>query len=206
MALPLNGHIPAGLARSRWAALSGFTLIELLVTIAILGIVLALGIPNLREFLVRSEVGSISNEFAADIARTRIEAISRNNCVTMCASTDTNLALASPPGLPSCAASGNNWQTGWIIFSNPTCALGATASATNTLVVVRQQGSTSFELERGTAAGNRFTFDSRGLTAGPGNNFTLRYVPEGINSPHYRTICVSSAGRVRTKKYLESCP
>ena len=199
--------MPLGSARTRSAAISGFTLIELLVTIAILGIVLALGIPNLREFLVRSEVGSIANEFAADIARTRIEAISRNNCVTMCASTDTNLALTSPPGLPSCAASGNNWQTGWIIFSNPTCAAGSTADAANNPVIaLRQQGSSSFELERGTSAANRFTFDSRGLALGIQGNFTLRYVPEDVSSPHYRTICVSSAGRVRTKKYLESCP
>ena len=181
----------------------GFTLIELMVTIAILAVVLALGLPNLREFLVRNQVGSITSEFSADIARTRIEAISRNGCVTMCASSTTNTST------PICgAATGvNNWQTGWVIFSNPTCdSTITTPTAASPLISVRQSGSTSFELERETGPTNRFMFDSRGLANGIQSKFVLRYVPESISSPHYRTICLSSTGRVTTKKYAESCP
>ena len=187
--------------RTRRFGLRGFTLIELLITIAILAIVLALGLPSLREFLIRNQVSSISSEFSSDVSRTRIEAISRNSCVTMCSSTNTNSAA------PSCSTAGNNWQTGWIIFATPTCNTSLnTPDATNTLISVRQQGATTFELVRGTSAMRRMMFDSRGLANGIQSNFTLIYVPEGVSSPHYRTLCLSSAGRVRTKKYGESCP
>ena len=188
-------------------SVSGVTLIELLITMAILAVIISVGLPNLREFLVRSEVSTITTEFSSDIARTRIEAISRNGCVTMCSSTNTNLALNSPAGTPSCATSGNNWQTGWIIFSNPNCSTTLnTPNANNPLLVVRQAGSAQFQLTRGVSAMRRITFDSRGLAAGIQSNFTLTYIPEGINSPHYRTVCLSSAGRVTIKKFLESCP
>ena len=181
---------------------SGFTLIELLVTIAIVAIILALGLPSLRVFLVRNQVGSITSEFASDVARTRIEAISRNGCVTICASTTTNTST------PTCGAVGSpNWQAGWIIFSNPACGTGITTpDAANPLISVRQSGPSSFELESTVGDVSRVMFDSRGLTNSNQGKFILRYVPESISSPHYRTLCLSSAGRVRVKKYAENCP
>lgn len=187
----------------------GVTLIELLVTVAILSIILAIGVPSLREMQVRSQVGVITSDFANDMARARTEAITRNSCVTICTSITTANALTG--GTPTCAAAGNtDWQNGWIIFANPTCSttLNDPTASNSTLISVRQTGSANFTLIATTTLTRRFTFESRGLTNTGQSNFTLAYVPETVSSPHYRSICVSSSGRVVTKQYagVSACP
>ncbi len=188
--------------------LSGVTLIELLVTVAILAIILSIGVPSLREMQVRSQVGSITSDFANDVARTRTEAITRNTCVAICTSINTANALTG--GTPTCAAAGNkNWQNGWIIFANPTCSATQNNPTTNgaTLIAVRQAGDSNFKLEASNSL-RRMTFESRGLTNAIQSNFTLSYEPETVSSPHYRSICVSSSGRVTVKQYagVSACP
>lgn len=200
---------PHELYRSPCAGhLSGVTLIELLVTVAILAIILAIGVPSLREMQVRSQVGSITSDFANDVARTRTEAITRNTCVVICTSINTANALTG--GTPTCAAAGNkNWQNGWIIFANPTCSAAQNNPTTNgaTLIAVRQAGNSDFKLEASNSL-RRMTFESRGLTNAIQSNFTLSYEPETVSSPHFRSLCVSSSGRVTVKQYagVSACP
>jgi type IV fimbrial biogenesis protein FimT len=186
----------------RRAASDGFTLIELMVTVSIFAIILGFGIPNLREFLVRNQAGQITTEFASDVARTRVEAITRNNCVSMCVSANTANALTG--GTPTCATTGNDWQTGWIIFSNPTCS-GTQNNPTTSgseLIAVRQAGLATFQLAPASGGAlRRLTFDARGTAAGVQKNLTLAYTPENTSSPHYRSICLSSAGRIKIEAY-----
>jgi type IV fimbrial biogenesis protein FimT len=187
---------------------AGFTIIELMVTMVVLGLILAFGLPNLREFLVRNQAVAITTEFSSDIARARIEAISRNNCVTICMSSNTANALTG--GTPTCATAGSNWQAGWITFSNPSCSSTQNNPTTNgsSLISVRQAGADAFELAANPSAVRRFMFESRGLTQSGQSNFTLSYLPENVSSPHYRSICISSAGRVTIKQYagVSACP
>ncbi len=199
MQASLNGKLPRHML--------GVTLIELMVTVAILAIILAIGVPNLREMQVRSQVGSITSDFANDISRARTEAITRNSCVTICTSINTANALTG--GTPTCAAAGNrNWQNGWIVFANPTCSttLNDPTASGSTLISVRQTGDSEFTLEASNSL-RRFTFESRGLTNSGQSNFTLAFTPENVSSPHYRSICISSSGRVTTKQYagVDAC-
>jgi type IV fimbrial biogenesis protein FimT len=151
---------------------------------------------------VRSQVGSITSDFANDVARARTEAITRNSCVAICTSINTANALTG--GTPTCAAAGNkNWQNGWIIFANPTCSTTQNNPTTNgaTLIAVRQAGDNNFTLEASNSL-RRFAFEARGLMTPPSpSNFTLAYIPENVDSVHYRSICISSSGRVTTKQY-----
>jgi type IV fimbrial biogenesis protein FimT len=198
---------PRRFSISTRSSVKGLTLIELLVTIAILAIILALGVPSFREMLVRNQASSIVTEFANDVSRVRTEAISRNSCVSICMSTNTANALTG--ATPTCATSGADWQSGWIIFSNPTCSttINNPTTSGNTLIKVRQAGVNTFTLISN-ATVRRFTYESRGLPFNGQSNFTLAYTPETVASPHYRSVCVSSAGRVTIKQYagVSACP
>jgi len=180
-----------------------------MVTVAILAIVLAMGLPSLRDLLIRNQVAAITSEFSNDVARARTEAITRNGCVTLCLSANTSNALTG--GTPTCATSGSNWQTGWIVFANPSCSSTQNNPTTNgsTLLAVRQKGDAAFELSPASGSAlRRMTFDARGVTSGVQKNLTLAYTPENTSSPHYRSICISSAGRVTIRQYagVDACP
>lgn len=196
-------------APNRPCATAGLTIIELMVVMVILAVVLAMGLPSLRDFLVRGQVGTITSEFSNDVARARTEAINRNGCVTICLSSNTSNALTG--GTPTCATSGSDWQVGWIVFANPSCSSTQNNPTTNgsTLISVRQKGADTFELSPASgSAMRRITFDSRGVTTGVQKNLTLAYTPENTDSPHYRSICISSAGRVTVRQYagVSACP
>jgi type IV fimbrial biogenesis protein FimT len=82
---------------------TGFTLIELVITIALLGILLAWAIPNVRTFIKNARIVSVTNELVADIGLARQEAQRRGRTVQICASND------------GTTCSGTDWMNGWII-------------------------------------------------------------------------------------------
>src|SRR5574340_1654353 len=74
----------------------GFTIIEMMITVVILVILIAVGIPSFRDFILVQRVKNASFEVFAALALARSEAVSRNNTVTI-----------TPPG--------GNWANGWQI-------------------------------------------------------------------------------------------
>jgi type IV fimbrial biogenesis protein FimT len=85
---------------------SGFTLIELLVALATLAIVVGLGAPGLRDFMMNNRRVAAVNEMVASLALSRSEAVARNLTVSMCPSTNGT----------ACAV--GDWDQGWIVFSD----------------------------------------------------------------------------------------
>ena len=67
---------------------NGFTLYELLATMLIVGIVMALGIPNLTEFTQNSRMTSAANDIHATFQLARSEAARAKTNITICASAD----------------------------------------------------------------------------------------------------------------------
>ncbi|MDP3857778.1 MAG: GspH/FimT family pseudopilin [Stagnimonas sp.] len=87
----------------------GFSLLELLVVLAISGILLAVGLPGLREMLVNGSRREAATGLYAALNRARSEAIARNGTVAVCAR---DLAATTP----SCAGSAN-WMNGWLVYA-----------------------------------------------------------------------------------------
>jgi type IV fimbrial biogenesis protein FimT len=99
--------MPRRAQRARAAA--GFTLMEFLTTLAVVGIVAALAVPNMRPFIQNNRLTSASNDLLRSFQLARTEAIKRQQNVVVCASADPTAAN------PTC-----NYGTfnGWIVFQD----------------------------------------------------------------------------------------
>jgi type IV fimbrial biogenesis protein FimT len=73
----------------RQTVIKGLTLVELLVTIAVLGILLTIALPDLRSFVVSNRMSSDVNAFVGLVNYARSEAITRNQSVVICPKSDT---------------------------------------------------------------------------------------------------------------------
>ncbi|MGH6647479.1 GspH/FimT family pseudopilin [Aquabacterium sp.] len=114
----------------------GFTLVELMVTVSILAILLAIGAPNLRDFLVKQQVAADANALASAFRLARSEALKRSGTVSVCPSPDPS---AKPPACVTTATT--NWSTGWLVFidyPNSAGHAGAFESDRDTLLHIEQ--------------------------------------------------------------------
>ncbi|MEM7278009.1 MAG: GspH/FimT family pseudopilin [Pseudomonadota bacterium] len=94
-------------------AQKGFTLYELLITVVVAGIIIAYGIPNLRQFQLNNRMVAATNDLLAVFSMARTEAIKRKTNVSVCASDNWNDAT------PVCGAVNGDviaWHEGWVAF------------------------------------------------------------------------------------------
>ncbi|MEX2123916.1 MAG: GspH/FimT family pseudopilin [Woeseia sp.] len=82
----------------------GFTLYELLITLLIVGMVLALGIPNLSDFTQNSRITGTANDLHSSFMVGRSEAARAKTNITICASSN------------AATCNGASFDQGWIIF------------------------------------------------------------------------------------------
>jgi type IV fimbrial biogenesis protein FimT len=99
---------------------SGITLVELMVTIAIMAILLVIGLPSYQYITESYRMSAEANNLLGDLQYARGEAIREGQGVTVCSSTNSTTAT------PTCSNS-SAWQTGWVVFSNPTAAANPVA-------------------------------------------------------------------------------
>lgn len=170
---------------------SAFTLIELLVVIAIAAILASLAAPSFVQFLNKSAMQSISNDLVGSLQKARAEAVSRNTCTSVCKSNNADAAA------PRCAVTGDDWQSGWIVYYNPTCDTSITVSDpadAGNIVSVRQAGETRYTMVSPDPI-RAVTFNSRGMVNNLGS-FALMDSTNNSN-PMNRSICLDGLGRTR---------
>ncbi|MGA2189597.1 MAG: GspH/FimT family pseudopilin [Steroidobacteraceae bacterium] len=88
---------------------SGFTQFELVIVMLIVGIIAAIGVPSFKYVTASNRIAAEINAMLGDMRYARTEAVKEGLPVTVCASAD---------GL-TCSKSSASWQSGWIIFSDP---------------------------------------------------------------------------------------
>jgi type IV fimbrial biogenesis protein FimT len=185
------------------ASNTGFTLIELMVVLAILAIVVAFAAPSLERFVVRNRIFNITNDLLAAINFARSEAISRNQCVSICPVGDPRVAD------PKCTAN-NEGSPGWAIFINGTCA-APTDQLTNTdpneLLRIREQLPQNYTIANASGETFAMTFNPRGQAlVGAGFGAMINVVPPGgIADTASRVICINMMGQTRALDSFGTC-
>lgn len=80
----------------------GFNLIELMAVLAIVGIVIAVGVPQLNSTIARGNISAEANRLMASINFARSQAVNKQQVVT----------------LQRKSANVNDWTEGWTIFTD----------------------------------------------------------------------------------------
>src|SRR5690606_27147970 len=88
----------------------GFTLLELLTAIAVLGVLLAIGVPAFTETIRTNRLAAQANDVVQALSMARSEASKRGIPVAVCA------ANADQSGCAGDTA--DDWANGWIVFTD----------------------------------------------------------------------------------------
>ena len=88
---------------------TGFTLYELLTTVVIVGVILAIGIPNMASFRQNSRMTATANDLHSSFHLARSESSRAKTNITICASANSLAAL------PVC---GGELEAGWVVFED----------------------------------------------------------------------------------------
>jgi type IV fimbrial biogenesis protein FimT len=91
---------------------------ELMVVMAIVAILLGIGVPSYRYITNSYRMSAEVNGLLGDLQYARSEAIREGQGVTVCVS----------PGGVNCSGA-VTWQSGWVVFSNPTNAANPPAGS-----------------------------------------------------------------------------
>ncbi len=95
-------------------AQAGFTLLELMVVVAIAGVLMAIAVPAMGDFIRNGRITAAANDVMAAMHFTRSEAIKRRQPVTLC--TSANAVLASNAANTNATCADSEFLTGWIVF------------------------------------------------------------------------------------------
>lgn len=179
------GRALLAMRRARPGPLSrrGLTLIEMMVVLAVVGLLLLVGVPNLREMMLRHQLRVTANAMFAAINLTRAQAVARGQRVMM------------TPADPLRA----DWASGWLVFVDRNASLGFDAGDE----LIYQRG----PLERGMRVRSTFAsplapfyiaYNSAGRSCAAGNSMAAR--PGGVSlalGRGARHIKINMLGRAR---------
>lgn len=157
---------------------SGFTLVELMITVTLLGLVMAIGVPSMRDFIKNDRLVTQINVLVGHLAYARSEAVTRHVPVIVCASNN----------LTSCSS--NNWAEGWIMFVDNDENSDFSAGEE----MLRQHQALTGGMTLTSSVGNIVTYDERGFAPGSIGTFSL-CDDRGVTE--MRSISISATGRVR---------
>lgn len=169
----------------------GFTLYEVLITLLVIGVVLALGVPNLSDFTRNSRVTGTANDLHGSFMLGRSEAARSKENITICASQE--------PMIDDAVCDGASFNDGWILFvdldgdivrdlGGNENVLKAFPPVDDTLAITTDNGATYFSfaptgLGRGDIAGAGPSFrtamicdERRNIVAAGGNSSARRIV------------------------------
>jgi type IV fimbrial biogenesis protein FimT len=165
--------------RTHRRATAGFTLVEMMVVIIIMAVMLAWALPSYKNLVTQYRLSGELNDIQTDVELARSAAIREGINVSMCPTDDpTN---AAPTCTAAGAGAGAEWNTGWLVFTDPAATGTYSTAAGDTLLHARNalsgvgNGDTLLGQTSNGAAINTLTFNRMGGTTSFGANPTAPY-------------------------------
>lgn len=168
----------------------GFNLLELMAAVAVLGILLALGVPSFTQMIRNNRVVADTNELVVALSAARSEAVKRGLPTAVCART-------SPTSDVCRTGTANSWTGGWLVFVDSV----GTAGVINTGDEILQRfdaapsGVTVITNNRPFV---RFAATGLPPSGAVDTTFTIQHVACDANNR--RTVRITATGRLHTNK------
>jgi type IV fimbrial biogenesis protein FimT len=190
----------------------GLTLVELLVALAIVGVLIGLAAPVLRDGVSRNRAAAAANDLTATVLRARNEAATVNTCVVLCPVQGLVVDAKGNPDVnpnnaqPRCRA-GADWSGGWVAFREPQCdaaAVGPDEAQGRPMVAVIGPLPTGHRMSKVGGSVDRIMFAPvGGVRAVDPGRFDLRQGDTPRDSD--RSICLNRLGRTRVVPFGDAC-
>jgi type IV fimbrial biogenesis protein FimT len=87
----------------------GFNLIELMVTLTVLGVLVAMGLPEFTKFIRDMKLGGMASDLRADVQYARSESIRRNARVLVCPRASATATTCAT------TVAATTWANGWLV-------------------------------------------------------------------------------------------
>jgi type IV fimbrial biogenesis protein FimT len=173
----------------RWRQL-GYTLGELLISMSVVSILAAVAIPGMQDVMLNNRRVSVTNELSYALHMARSEAITRNQRVTVCATSN---------GV-SCAST-KYWSSGWIVFND--LDLDRQTGADGETVILKADGNESTTIKPIGIAGT-ITYRPSGRVMGDSVNVnSAQFVfCDTRGADHARVLIIGTNGRPRMSATL----
>ena len=179
---------------------AGFTLIELMIALAVIGIVMAIGLPNISVWIQNTQLKTAAEGIVSGLQLARSEALRRNVSV--------RFQLVDTVG-NGCALSATG--ASWVVsLADPSGACGAAASDVAAPFIVQKksgaEGSPNATMVGVGGGGTTATFNGLGRLAGVGNLTQINIsnpiggackTPAGSEPMRCLGILIGNGGQVR---------
>jgi len=160
----------------------GISHMELMITVALVAIVAASAVPNLKELMSRSQLLGTRQQLLTDLNFARHSAIDQSQRTVICPSIDQQFC------------SGNTrWNQGWIVFQDPNS--NNLRDQTEPLLLITELDS---KIDIISGQRKRFRFYPDGTAPGSTGSLYL-CMPNQLDTGH--RLVISNVGRIRNESY-----